>query len=202
MWVATYTALHTYDGSTWTELMFLPGRPNDMQIAPDGALWVATSEGLLRHDGTSTQLFTTANSGLPELRVTSVAIRDDGLVAAAAEDTFNWPYDGGIALYDGSDWTTYGYGESDLPFYQTFSVEFDAAGNLWATQTNFGAVEIILPDGPSVTGDLDGDGVVSVTDLIMLLADWGCSGPDCAGDVDDDGDVDVVDLIILLGNWT
>ena len=51
-------------------------------------------------------------------------------------------------------------------------------------------------------GDLDGDGVVGVMDLMLLLGQFGpCSGS-CWADMDHDGMVGVTDLLILLGNWT
>ncbi len=49
-------------------------------------------------------------------------------------------------------------------------------------------------------GDLDGDEDVDLSDLGILLADWGCSGA-CAGDVDGDGDVDLSDLGELLAAY-
>jgi hypothetical protein len=53
---------------------------------------------------------------------------------------------------------------------------------------------------PGCIGDLDGNGVVDVVDLLALLADWGpCDG--CAADLDMNGVVDVVDLLALLGAW-
>ncbi|HRP63206.1 MAG TPA: hypothetical protein PK400_07935 [Phycisphaerales bacterium] len=48
-------------------------------------------------------------------------------------------------------------------------------------------------------GDLNGDFVVDVLDLLILLAAWGPSGG-CA-DLNDTGAVDVQDLLILLANW-
>ena len=57
-----------------------------------------------------------------------------------------------------------------------------------------------VPDTAPAEGDLDGDGVVAVDDLLMLLADFGSNGG--AGDVNQDGIVGVDDLLILLGNWT
>ncbi len=49
-------------------------------------------------------------------------------------------------------------------------------------------------------GDVDGDGVVNVTDLLLLLDAYGnCS--DCLADLDGDGDVDVGDLLRLLEQW-
>jgi len=58
-----------------------------------------------------------------------------------------------------------------------------------------------IPDecAPCV-GDLDCDGEVRVSDLVILLASWGpCEG--CPADIFPDGSVRVTDLIILLSNW-
>lgn len=56
-----------------------------------------------------------------------------------------------------------------------------------------------IPDS-GIVGDLNGDGVVDVSDMLLLLADWGpCEG--CAADLNGDGVVDVSDLLILLANW-
>ncbi len=55
---------------------------------------------------------------------------------------------------------------------------------------------------PSIPGDLNGDGIVDVTDLLLLLGAWGsCSGDPCPADLNGDGTVNVADLLILLGNW-
>ncbi|MHC4968584.1 MAG: choice-of-anchor Q domain-containing protein, partial [Planctomycetota bacterium] len=54
--------------------------------------------------------------------------------------------------------------------------------------------------GSSCPWDLDGDGNVFVTDLLLLLASWGpCA--DCAADFNDDGLVNVVDLLALIGHF-
>ncbi len=50
------------------------------------------------------------------------------------------------------------------------------------------------------TGDLDGDGVVGSSDLVILLAAWGPC-PElfgCRADLDGDGTVDFEDLLIVL----
>lgn len=48
--------------------------------------------------------------------------------------------------------------------------------------------------------DVDGDCDVDLTDLGVLLGDFGCTGG-CAGDTDNDGDTDLTDLGVLLGSF-
>ncbi len=54
-------------------------------------------------------------------------------------------------------------------------------------------------------GDVDGDGLVGVGDLLILLGAWGpcpqCP-PSCPADFDGDCQVAVTDLLILLANWS
>ncbi len=52
-----------------------------------------------------------------------------------------------------------------------------------------------------VLGDITGDGVVDVLDLLELLSAWGPC-PDCPEDLNGDGVVDVLDLLILLSEWS
>jgi hypothetical protein len=60
----------------------------------------------------------------------------------------------------------------------------------------------VAPASPLIPGDLNGDGVVDVFDLLVLLGAWGPCGPgNCPADINGDGSVDVFDLLILLGNW-
>lgn len=55
-------------------------------------------------------------------------------------------------------------------------------------------------------GDLDGDGIVGTSDLLILLGSWGpcadCNIPnDCPADIDEDCNVGTADLLLLLSNW-
>lgn len=56
---------------------------------------------------------------------------------------------------------------------------------------------------PALEGDLNGDGSVNVSDMLILLGDWGqcVDVNDCPADLNEDGAVNVSDLLILLGNW-
>ena len=63
-------------------------------------------------------------------------------------------------------------------------------------------VEAGKPTGP--VGDLNDDGVVDFSDLLILLAVWGpCPSPPdaCDADLDESGATDFNDLLILLSNW-
>ena len=55
----------------------------------------------------------------------------------------------------------------------------------------------------SVLGDLNGDGVVGIGDLLALLAAWGpCADCDnCPADLNGDCTVGIADLLILFANW-
>jgi len=75
-------------------------------------------------------------------------------------------------------------------------------GPLFPPQVQGGDVTA-MPDITTTPGDLDGDDVVGVSDLLILLGAWGaCDNPDdCPADFDEDGTVGVSDLLTLLGNW-
>ena len=51
-------------------------------------------------------------------------------------------------------------------------------------------------------GDLNGSGVISFEDLVMLISAWGNLCPDgCAEDLNCNGVVDSGDLLIILSRW-
>jgi hypothetical protein len=64
---------------------------------------------------------------------------------------------------------------------------------------------LLLVDLPfeSPNPDINGDGVVDVLDLLILLDEWGpCENPgDCPADLNCNGIVEVLDLLILVDNW-
>jgi hypothetical protein len=57
--------------------------------------------------------------------------------------------------------------------------------------------------GGGCVGDLNGDGFTDLTDLGILLADFGCMTPPgpCVGDLNGDGNTDLTDLGILLADF-
>ena len=74
--------------------------------------------------------------------------------------------------------------------------------------SNFnGTIEIQVIDYPfdvledEVVGDVTGDGIVDVSDILALISAWGpCN--ECVEDLDHSGVVDVTDLLLVIGNWS
>jgi hypothetical protein len=74
---------------------------------------------------------------------------------------------------------------------------YPADSNFGDIRHNF-TVDIAFYD-PSCPGDVNGDGVVDVLDLLLVLAAWG--NPGGPEDINGDGIVDVLDLLEVLANW-
>ncbi len=82
-----------------------------------------------------------------------------------------------------------------------FGVDFPGGIAAISISTSLGGLEIdhvqfVVP----CPWDLDANGSVGVSDLLLLLASWGpCKG--CPADFDGNDDVGVSDLLVLLANW-
>lgn len=55
--------------------------------------------------------------------------------------------------------------------------------------------ELAIPD--SCVGDLDGDGIIATSDLLIFLSAFGCTGT-CVADLNEDGLVNTADLLLFL----
>lgn len=82
-------------------------------------------------------------------------------------------------------------------------------GNAINPQGDFEAWLIDLQPQPSPPGpgDANGDGVVNIDDLLIVINSWTpapepglCPAP-CPGDVDGNGTVDIDDLLLMINNW-
>ena len=83
-----------------------------------------------------------------------------------------------------------------------FGVGTLAALGLFAITFNGSNVAVAEDDEPEpqCEGDVTPNGRVDVSDLIVVLAQWGEVPPSLA-DINNDGFVDVQDLLIVLENW-
>ena len=87
--------------------------------------------------------------------------------------------------------------ESSVMFEALFQGK-DANGVTWQMPASLSIVkdDCVLP----CPGDVDGDSMVDVTDLLAVISAWGpCSG--CDADVDGSGTVDVTDLLAIISAW-
>lgn len=80
-------------------------------------------------------------------------------------------------------------------------VEYSVEAVDYANNVGFGKTLSFNVGG--VLGDLDGDGSVGTSDLLILLAAWGPCGDcgNCPADLDGNCSVGTSDLLILLSNW-
>lgn len=75
-------------------------------------------------------------------------------------------------------------------------------GSTYHPETGAEASWIAYTEPACDAADLNCDGTVDVSDLLVLLSQWGeCPTSDCPADLNGDGTVDVSDLLILLSNW-
>lgn len=64
-----------------------------------------------------------------------------------------------------------------------------------------GEREVIGQLVPDCNADLNGDGLVGITDFLQLLGAWGPCGGDCAEDLDHDEIVGITDFLLMLSAW-
>ena len=60
---------------------------------------------------------------------------------------------------------------------------------------------LLIPMNGQLPEDINGDGVVNVVDMLLVIGEWGqCTA--CPEDINGDGLVDVVDLLAVISAWT
>ncbi len=78
--------------------------------------------------------------------------------------------------------------------YIIYASEVDNQGTI------IGEDDIVIID-PAVPGDANGDGIVGILDVLVVIADWGpCDG--CAGDQNGDGQASILDVLFIIANWS
>jgi hypothetical protein len=208
-----HAAIYHWAGSSWdyvpnpaetlccqsTDLNTVAG------VAPDD-IWAAGAYGnepLFMHwDGSSWSIVPApATTGtIQEM----VAIASDDVWAVDAPATLGA---GKFYHWDGSSWSIVQGQEIPGAVSVARHGGLAAVGpcDVWAVGSyNFGSnpvhplIERLVP-GNELPGDVNGDGVVDVVDLVMVISAWGTA--DAAADVDQDGVVGVADLVAVITNW-
>jgi len=86
----------------------------------------------------------------------------------------------------------------------TTSLCGNTPGNVVGLYTDNGGNTLSESCKPAVPGDITGDGIVNVADLLAVIGAWGACPKlptPCPGDVSGDGLVNVQDLLLVIGNW-
>lgn len=92
---------------------------------------------------------------------------------------------------DPPQWVTFGEGTEDEMFFIFLDV----------VPYQEGDENIALdPAGVPCPADVSGDGLIGVTDILLLLSDFGCLNQ-CDHDVDGDGVITVSDVLTILGQF-
>ncbi|WP_342115333.1 ligand-binding sensor domain-containing diguanylate cyclase [Pseudoduganella sp. OTU4001] len=119
--------------------MFSAGLLGDQRVwsfaqAPDGAVWAATSNGLVRWDKGVARYFRQAD-GLPTDRLRAVAFDRDGVLWIASSG-------GGLISYSGGRFRVYNP-DNGFPHLQVRSVLADPAGGVWAATAGGGLARVL-----------------------------------------------------------
>lgn len=215
-----------YDGSTGRFMgVFAQGDgldgPIGLAFGSDGGLYVASalSDMVLRYDGTTgefiDQFVCAGDGGLnnptgvlfgPDghlyvgSALTNQVLRYNGqngdFIDVFASEAMSVPI--GIIFGPVGDFYVASFQTDAVIKYDGISGEFI---EVFATGGGLDGSHFML-FGPNI-GDLDGDGTVGASDLLVLLASWGLCDEcnDCPADLNDDCTVGAADLLILLANW-
>jgi len=112
------------DHTIYGALQGAPTAVNALAQAPDGFLWIGTSEGLYRFDGSHFQRHRLADGrNLPDADVTALLARPSGELWAATRF-------GHLYRIDARGTHLYGP-ESGLPAHAIFGITADATGEVW-----------------------------------------------------------------------
>ena len=211
-------AIMAWPGAT---ISIIPDDPVD-----DGRVYVA-AKAIDNGDGTWRYEYAIYNHDLdravgsfsvPLGRATTVSNTGFNAVESHDEPFSNDPW-GATVDVDKVTWATEPFGQlppnaNPIRWGTLYNFWFDADTPPADTTVTLGLFKPGNPDSmtgstvgplvPRIPGDVNGDGVVGITDFLALLAAWGpCADcDDCPADFDGDCTVGVTDMLILLANWT
>ena len=95
--------------------------------------------------------------------------------------------------------TVFGFPFSQEEVFGSFVLSLGESGCTNPSAENFNP-NAVVDDGSCLvdcTGDVNGDGAVTVGDLLQILAEFGCT-EGCTTDLNEDGLTTVADLLLLL----
>ncbi|KFN47131.1 ligand-binding sensor domain-containing diguanylate cyclase [Arenimonas metalli] len=133
-------ALDAYAREIWTTRDGLPhNQVNSIAQTPEGYLWFATWEGVVRYNGQEFRSF--GRNNVP-------ALQDSGIRAVSVGPTGNLVVStsrGGVSVLRGEEWTTYTTAQG-LAQDETFAAIEDRNGRIWVASESRGVTRLD-PDG-------------------------------------------------------
>ena len=132
--------LADFSRDIWTTRNGLPhNQVNSTTQTPEGYLWFATWEGLVRYNGQDFKIFTPKN--LPALQdhgIRHVSVGSNGRLIVSTSR-------GGISILEGNKWTTIDR-DDGLAQNDTIAAVEDDDKNIWVAHESKG-ISVINPDG-------------------------------------------------------
>ena len=135
-------ALDAYAREVWTTRDGLPhNQVNSIAQTPEGYLWFATWEGVVRYNGQEFRAFGRNNvPGLKDSGIRSVSVGPSGALVVATSR-------GGVSVLRGETWSTYTT-EQGLSQDETFAALEDRSGRIWIATESRGITRL---DGEQAT---------------------------------------------------
>ncbi|MCX7033286.1 MAG: diguanylate cyclase [Arenimonas sp.] len=135
-------ALDAYAREVWTTRDGLPhNQVNSIAQTPEGYLWFATWEGVVRYNGQEFRAFGRNNvPAMLDSGIRSVSVGPSGALVVATSR-------GGISVLRGETWTTYTI-DNGLTQNETFAALEDRSGRIWVASENRGITRL---DGSQAT---------------------------------------------------
>jgi ligand-binding sensor domain-containing protein len=144
--VAVEDNLVSFDGAAWRIMPEQPatGLPSilSLTVGPDDALWLGTSAGLMRFDGSEwiTYRFLPAADAVESIAVGDIAF--DAVGTAWMVST------AGIVRFDGQRAVVYTLEMPELLSIYAGRIAVGEQGSLWLAAHGHGLVEVALPEAP------------------------------------------------------
>ena len=155
-------ALDAYAREVWTTRDGLPhNQVNSIAQTPEGYLWFATWEGVVRYNGQEFRAF--GRNNVPALKdsgIRAVSVGPSGALVVATSR-------GGVSVLRGEEWTTYTI-ENGLSQDETFAALEDRSGRIWVATESRGITRL---DGGQATAFSASNGLPS--DVGYALAEDG-----------------------------